>query len=81
MSGSEGEVLFTLGFLFRCKKVLEEWKFAAAVIDRLQLFVFLFVTLTGTLWFMLRTPNLFENVSQPEIIQKLKNEGSEQCAV
>jgi hypothetical protein len=54
-------------------QVLDEWKFAAAVIDRVQLIIFLLVTVIGSLAILFKAPYFFEELDQSKILQKLKN--------
>ncbi|CAG5124023.1 unnamed protein product, partial [Candidula unifasciata] len=51
--------------------ILEDWKYVARVLDRLFLFIFLFVTLCGTASILLNAPHILEFVDQDKIIQDL----------
>uniref|UniRef100_A0A0B7AC73 Uncharacterized protein n=1 Tax=Arion vulgaris TaxID=1028688 RepID=A0A0B7AC73_9EUPU len=51
--------------------MLEDWKYVARVLDRLFLFIFLFVTLCGTAGILLNAPHILEFVDQDKIIQDL----------
>jgi hypothetical protein len=64
---------------FSCSQVIGEWMFAAAVIDRLQLIVFLLVTFVGAIYFFVKTPYIFEHVIQSEITEKLARENISSC--
>ncbi|KAK0407735.1 hypothetical protein QR680_003556 [Steinernema hermaphroditum] len=54
------------------KKVREEWKYVAMVIDRLLLYIFFAVTAGGTMGILFSAPNVFEYVNQTAIIEQLK---------
>jgi len=54
------------------KKVREEWKYVAMVIDRLLLYVFFAVTAGGTVGILFSAPNVFEYVNQTAVIEQLK---------
>uniref|UniRef100_A0A0N4Z6Q5 Neur_chan_LBD domain-containing protein n=1 Tax=Parastrongyloides trichosuri TaxID=131310 RepID=A0A0N4Z6Q5_PARTI len=54
------------------KKIREEWKYVAMVIDRILLYVFFSVTLGGTIGILFSAPNIFDNVNQADIIERLK---------
>ena len=49
-------------------QVLEDWRYISMVIDRLQLYVFLAVTMVGTASILVGAPHIFESVDQ-EIIK------------
>lgn len=51
--------------------VLDDWKYVARVLDRLLLFVFLGVTLSGTVGVLLNAPHILEYVDQDKIIENL----------
>ncbi|KAK7478430.1 hypothetical protein BaRGS_00030355, partial [Batillaria attramentaria] len=51
--------------------VLDDWKYVARVLDRLLLFVFLGVTLSGTVGVLLNAPHILEYVDQDKIIEDL----------
>ncbi|CAJ0596268.1 unnamed protein product [Cylicocyclus nassatus] len=44
----------------RCDKLEEDWKYVAAVLDRLFLFIFAIACLTGTLYLLLQAPTLYD---------------------
>jgi len=48
-------------------QVLEDWRYISMVIDRLQLYVFLAVTMVGTASILVGAPHIFELVDQNEI--------------
>ncbi|CEF65116.1 GH10531p [Strongyloides ratti] len=54
------------------KKIREEWKYVSMVIDRILLYVFFSVTLGGTIGILFSAPNIFDNVNQADIIERLK---------
>jgi len=56
------------------QQILEDWRYIAMVIDRLQLYVFLVVTVTGTAAILIHAPHIFEFVDQDEL--KLRIMGS-----
>ena len=52
-------------------QVLEDWRYIAMVIDRLQLYVFLSVTIGGTVGILINAPHIFEYIDQKEVIDSL----------
>lgn len=54
---------------FLIKKVKEDWKYIAAVLDRLMLIIFFFVTCIGTYNSLFDAPHLFENVDEQSLIK------------
>ena len=54
--------------------MLEEWKYVALVIDRLQLYIFFAVTAGGTIGLLMDAPHIFEYVDQAAIISNLRGE-------
>lgn len=48
-------------------EILDDWRYIAMVIDRLQLCIFLAVTITGTASILINAPHIFEFVDQDEI--------------
>ncbi|KAH3830119.1 hypothetical protein DPMN_103356 [Dreissena polymorpha] len=50
--------------------VIDDWRYAARVIDRLLLLVFFLVTAVGTLSIFLKAPHVFEHVNQSDILAK-----------
>ena len=56
-----------------CSQVLDDWRYIALVIDRLQLYVFLAVTISGTLGILINAPHIFEYIDQEEIRTRLIN--------
>uniref|UniRef100_A0A915KMK9 Neurotransmitter-gated ion-channel transmembrane domain-containing protein n=1 Tax=Romanomermis culicivorax TaxID=13658 RepID=A0A915KMK9_ROMCU len=54
------------------KQIRDDWKYVAMVIDRLLLYIFLGVTLGGTLGILLSAPNVFDPIiDQKALIQRL----------
>ncbi|XP_052796238.1 acetylcholine receptor subunit beta-like 1 [Mya arenaria] len=51
--------------------VLDDWKYVARVIDRLLLYIFLLVTIGGTMTILMQAPHILEYVDQDEIIQNI----------
>ena len=47
------------------------------VIDRLQLYIFLAVTISGTISILIHAPQIFEFVDQDEIKQRIMGSNSE----
>jgi nicotinic acetylcholine receptor, invertebrate len=52
-------------------KVLDDWRYIAMVIDRLQLYVFLAVTVGGTIGILCHAPHIFEYIDQEDIRNRL----------
>ncbi|KAL7676635.1 hypothetical protein ACOME3_002883 [Neoechinorhynchus agilis] len=55
-------------------EIVDEWRFAAYVMDRLFLYVFLIATIVGTLSIAFIIPDLFRSVRQDEILQHISDE-------
>ncbi|BHF64791.1 Neuronal acetylcholine receptor subunit [Sparganum proliferum] len=55
-------------------KIHEDWKFAAAVVDRIQLIIFVFGTIGGTLGILLNAPYMLLDVDQESVIRKFSYE-------
>ena len=51
-------------------QVLEDWRYISMVIDRLQLYVFLAVTMVGTASILVGAPHIFESVDQDDIKER-----------
>ncbi|KAL4227494.1 Neuronal acetylcholine receptor subunit [Mactra antiquata] len=51
--------------------VLDDWKYVARVIDRLLLYIFLFVTVSGSIMILMQAPHILEYVDQDQIIQDI----------
>ncbi|XP_052277536.1 acetylcholine receptor subunit beta-like 1 isoform X2 [Dreissena polymorpha] len=51
--------------------VLDDWKYVARVIDRLLLYIFLCVTVLGTVCILMQAPHILEYVDQDQIIQDI----------
>jgi len=49
------------------EQILEDWRYIAMVIDRLQLYIFLSVTICGTVGILINAPHIFDFVDQDEI--------------
>ena len=49
-------------------QIREDWKFVAMVVDRVQLWLFFFVTTVGTVGILMDAPHIFEYVDQDKII-------------
>ena len=49
-------------------QIREDWKFVAMVVDRVQLWLFFFVTTIGTMSILMDAPYIFEYVDQDAII-------------
>ncbi|ELT96523.1 hypothetical protein CAPTEDRAFT_143095, partial [Capitella teleta] len=54
-------------------EILEDWRYIAMVIDRLMLYIFLAVTIGGTVGILINAPNIFDYVDQKAIIDSLKD--------
>ena len=52
-------------------QILEDWRYIAMVIDRLQLYLFLAVTIGGTIAILISAPHIFEYVDQDEIKREI----------
>lgn len=48
-------------------EILEDWRYIAMVIDRLMLYIFLAVTIGGTVGILINAPHIFEYVDQDDI--------------
>ncbi|KAJ1348062.1 DNA-directed RNA polymerase I subunit RPA2 [Parelaphostrongylus tenuis] len=53
------------------KKIRDDWKYVAMVIDRLLLLLFFGITLGGTLGIICSAPHVFDFVDQDKVIKKL----------
>jgi len=60
----------------RVVQILDDWRYIAMVIDRLQLCIFLAVTITGTASILINAPHIFEFVDQDEIKRKIAGSAS-----
>ena len=49
---------------------MQDWKYVAAVFDRIQLVIFTIVTIAGTMGILLKALDILENVDESEIIKK-----------
>ncbi|ESO00202.1 hypothetical protein HELRODRAFT_176038 [Helobdella robusta] len=52
-------------------EILDDWRYIASVIDRLQLIIFLIVTIAGTAAILFNAPHIFEFVDQEEIRKRI----------
>lgn len=55
------------------KQILDDWTYVAAVIDRFLLYIFLTVTIGGTIGILINAPHIFEYVEQDKVIELIKN--------
>ena len=62
-------------------QILEDWRYIAMVIDRLQLYIFLAVTIAGTVAILINAPHIFEYVDQEKVIAALKDSKNGTLAV
>uniref|UniRef100_A0A1I8H157 Neur_chan_LBD domain-containing protein n=1 Tax=Macrostomum lignano TaxID=282301 RepID=A0A1I8H157_9PLAT len=53
------------------KRVLQDWKYVASVIDRIQLVIFSSVTIVGTVAILMNAPFILDFVDQDAIIKRL----------
>lgn len=54
------------------RRIRDDWKYVAMVIDRLLLYVFFAVTAGGTMGILFSAPKVFEYVNQTAVIEQLK---------
>ena len=52
-------------------QILEDWRYIAMVIDRFQLYLFLAVTIGGTIGILINAPHIFEYVDQDAVKAKI----------
>ena len=52
-------------------QVLEDWRYIAMVIDRLQLYIFLAVTVAGTVSILVNAPHIYTYEDQDTVIAGL----------
>jgi len=57
-----------------CVKVVDDWGYVAVVIDRVQLYVFLVVTVVGSAVLLTNAPHIFEFIDQDEIKKRLTSQ-------
>jgi len=55
------------------RQVLEDWRYIAMVIDRLQLYIFLAVTVAGTVSILINAPHIYTYVDQDSVIAGLRD--------
>ena len=66
---------FVVNNVFVWFQILEDWRYIAMVIDRLQLYIFLAVTIGGTIGILISAPHIFTYVDQDKIKQKIIGNG------
>ena len=54
-------------------QVLEDWRYIAMVIDRLQLYIFLAVTVVGSISILINAPHIYTYVDQDSVIAGLRD--------
>ena len=52
--------MFRILFYYQKKKVIEDWKFVAMVLDRLFLWIFILTCFVGTAAIILEAPSLYD---------------------
>ncbi|XP_067934664.1 acetylcholine receptor subunit beta-like 1 [Watersipora subatra] len=57
-------------------EICNDWRYIAGVIDRFLLYIFLIITIAGTISIIVNAPNIFEHVDQKAIIDELMNQSS-----
>ena len=58
-------------------QIIEDWRYIAMVIDRLQLFIFLAVTIGGTIGILIDAPHIFEFIDQESRIAEIVGSSSQ----
>ena len=58
-------------------QIIDDWRYIAMVIDRLQLFIFLAVTIGGTIGILIDAPHIFEFIDQQDRIAKIMGSSSD----
>ena len=53
------------------EQVLDDWMYVASVIDRLQLYIFLAIIITGTVGILIHAPHIFDFIDQSDVIKKI----------
>jgi hypothetical protein len=53
-------------------EILDDWRYVASVIDRLQLYLFLAIIIAGTVGILIHAPHIFDFVDQDKIIEQLE---------
>jgi len=52
-------------------QIIDDWRYIAMVIDRLQLFIFLAVTIGGSIGILIDAPHIFEFIDQKDRIEEI----------
>ena len=52
-------------------QVTDDWKYMSSVVDRMLLYIFLIVTVCGTIGILVQAPYILENIDQDELIGKI----------
>lgn len=55
-------------------QILEDWRYISMVIDRLLLYIFLAVTIGGTVGILISAPHIFVYIDQDEIKKGISGE-------
>jgi nicotinic acetylcholine receptor len=58
-------------------EIIEDWRYIAMVIDRLQLFIFLAVTIGGSVGILMYAPHIFDFVDQDEVKARIMGSNSD----
>lgn len=53
-------------------QICNDWKYVAGVVDRFLLYVFLMITVAGTISIIVDAPHIFEFVDQDKIVQEIQ---------
>lgn len=53
-------------------EILDDWRYVASVIDRLQLYIFVAITIGGTIGILINAPHIFEYVDQQKVMDTIK---------
>ncbi len=57
---------------FLCRQVLDDWRYVALVLDRLQLYLFLAIIIAGTVGILIHAPHIFDFIDQEKIVDLIK---------
>jgi nicotinic acetylcholine receptor len=52
--------------------VLDDWRYVALVLDRLQLYLFLAIIIAGTVGILIHAPHIFDFIDQEKIVDLIK---------